>query len=318
MPNEAPESKRVLVVDDDQVLTSLLKEHMGARGFQIHSCSCTREAFSESKRLKPHFVLLDVMLGDGLGYQVARKLRMDPQLYRIPILYISSLGDEADRLLAFKHGGDEYLTKPFNLEQLLDKFKALERTSLRIATPDAATGLPGKEALQREVDRRLLRTEPTCLMLIGLGHVREWALARSERSADRAAAEVAKLLKQTLADMEVYETVLSHLGQSMFLLALAEDHVERVSHEFPKLSDPVRRALHAKEEIEQGYMVCSKHRGTFAGYPLLELTFSTISSSEFDFQNCNEMLKQCKKRYEEAEKQLHSRVFAIDQNKRPR
>jgi CheY-like chemotaxis protein len=318
MTTEATGSQNILVVDDDQAMTSLLRQHLKPHGYEVAACDCARKAVEEARRLHPRFVLLDVMLGDGLGYQVARKFRMDHELYRIPILFISCLGEEEDKTLALREGGDAYLTKPFNLEQILEKIHGLERTLKSIEERDALTGLPGVEALHREVDRKLSLHKPVGLMIVGLAHFREWCLAKSDRNTETGAPRMTAFLKQALADLEVYETTMSHLGQAIFLLALNEEDLDKVKHRLPKLFEAARRNFHTVDELEQGHVVCSKQVGTFEGHPLVELLAVGIRSSDFSFQSCYDMQMLCRRRYERAEHKTGGKVFAINQNKRPR
>jgi len=318
MSAQPQEATRVLIVDDDAQLTASLKSCLEQAQYSVRTCTSAREAFQDAKAERPAIVVLDVMLGDGLGYQVARQLRSDPQLYRTPILYMSSLGEEADKVLAFKQGGDEYLTKPFNLEQILGKLDSLKVTLSHIRAKDPVTGLPSREACLREADRRLLRGEPVSLLLFGLLHAVEWERSSDSRSMHDLARHCGAYVQHTLRNADIFECKVGHLGRAMFAIVTRQEDAATASDRLSKQFHYEHRHLHKPEEIDQDYFVCSKHRGTYAGYGLLSPISVVVNSSDFSFDSASQMLQQGRKRYEELEKAGRERVFAINQNKRPR
>lgn len=115
---------RVLVVDDDPALRELLRDYLGASGFQVDEASG-----GEQMRLRlaggvPDIVVLDIMLPGEDGLSLARTLRRDSNL---PILMLSARGDEIDRVVGLEVGADDYLAKPFSPRELLARIRALLR-----------------------------------------------------------------------------------------------------------------------------------------------------------------------------------------------
>src|SRR5581483_4312436 len=82
--------KRILIIDDDVVLSGLLKDHLSGQGFEVTSCARADEGFAKATTTEPHLIMLDLMLPDATGYQVCGKLRETPQTRAIPILMMSS------------------------------------------------------------------------------------------------------------------------------------------------------------------------------------------------------------------------------------
>ena len=124
---ESP-STRILVVDDEPNITSLITTALRYEGFEVASASNGREALNEVAAFRPHLVVLDVMLPDLDGFEVARRLRQEAR--RVPILFLTAKDATEDKIRGLTLGGDDYVTKPFSLEELLARIRAVLRRAL--------------------------------------------------------------------------------------------------------------------------------------------------------------------------------------------
>ena len=116
---------RVLVVDDEPNITSLVTTALRYEGFEVASAANGREALNEVASFRPHLVVLDVMLPDLDGFEVARRLRQEAR--RVPILFLTAKDATEDKIRGLTLGGDDYVTKPFSLEELLARIRAVLR-----------------------------------------------------------------------------------------------------------------------------------------------------------------------------------------------
>jgi DNA-binding response OmpR family regulator len=115
---------RVLIVDDDLRLASMVAEYLAARGFVAEHRKDASTGFSAAKSGDYDIVILDVMLPDGDGFDVCRRLRASSQ---VPILMLTARGDDMDRIVGLELGADDYLPKPFNPRELLARLRAILR-----------------------------------------------------------------------------------------------------------------------------------------------------------------------------------------------
>lgn len=120
---------RVLVVDDDPEVARSI-EIILRRNYQVQVFHSGVSAIQEARRHPPHLIILDVVMPGLNGLDTCLQLREDPLLEEIPILFLTALGRPEDRVAGFKVGGDDYLTKPFNLEELQLRIEAILRRSL--------------------------------------------------------------------------------------------------------------------------------------------------------------------------------------------
>jgi two-component system alkaline phosphatase synthesis response regulator PhoP/two-component system response regulator RpaA len=125
-------SARILIVDDDPEVAKSIKATL-RKHYQVFVVHSGVEALKEARRHRPDIIVLDIVMSGMDGLETCRQLRVDPALVDVPILFLTALGHPEDRVAGFLAGGDDYLTKPFNLEELRLRIKAI----LRRLTPTA-------------------------------------------------------------------------------------------------------------------------------------------------------------------------------------
>ncbi|MFD1446663.1 response regulator transcription factor [Oceanobacillus profundus] len=116
------ERPRVLIVDDEQDLCQLIKTSLTKEGFsEVNLAGTIEEGWKRFQAFEPNLVILDVMLPDGEGYDLCKRIR---EVSRIPILFLSAKSDEVDKILGLAIGGDDYITKPFSPKEMAYRVKA--------------------------------------------------------------------------------------------------------------------------------------------------------------------------------------------------
>jgi two-component system OmpR family response regulator len=145
---------RVLVVDDEQTLSELVGLALRYEGWEVRTAADGMSAIAAARDFRPDLVVLDVMLPDIDGLEVLRRLRAD--IERMPVLFLTARDDVSDRIAGLTAGGDDYVTKPFSIEELVLRLRALLRRSHLALTTDSATIIVGDLVLDedsREVRR---------------------------------------------------------------------------------------------------------------------------------------------------------------------
>jgi DNA-binding response OmpR family regulator len=116
---------KILIVDDDRGATDLIEQIMLSAGYQPSSVNESSKAMEVARSLSPDLILLDLMMPEPTGFQLCRMLRADPQFISTPIVIVTALDDSDSRLVAFGAGADDYVTKPIQLEELVQIIKVL-------------------------------------------------------------------------------------------------------------------------------------------------------------------------------------------------
>lgn len=115
--------KRILVVDDEMDLVETLRFSLEMEGYEVLTSYNGEEALQLARNNQPDLILLDVMLPKMDGYKVCRLLKFDARYKHIPILMLTAKAQEKDRITGQETGADEYITKPFEMEDLMKKIR---------------------------------------------------------------------------------------------------------------------------------------------------------------------------------------------------
>ena len=126
-----PEPLRVLVVDDEPSIVDVLCMGLRHHGYEVTVAGTGTDALQQARDWRPHAIVLDVMLPDMEGFDVARRLAA--QRIEVPILFLSARDDTADKVRGLTIGGEDYVTKPFSLEELVARLRAILRRSGAVA-----------------------------------------------------------------------------------------------------------------------------------------------------------------------------------------
>lgn len=120
----------LLLVDDEDHIRSMLEAALGFHGFDVTAVESGRAALAQAASMRPDVIVLDVMMPDLDGFEVCRRLRTDG--HTVPILFLTAKDDTEDKVRGLTLGGDDYLVKPFSLEELVARINALLRRSGRV------------------------------------------------------------------------------------------------------------------------------------------------------------------------------------------
>lgn len=166
-PNESLGLVEILIIEDHPDMIEILKEELTRHHYHVRVAADGETGLSEVERRPPDLIILDLMLPGLSGWEVCRMLKKDQKTQAIPLLILTALGDEADRIKGLESGADDYLSKPFSLRELIARMKALLRRRQmagQIKQADSyQTGPLAIDAERHEIrmGRRLLRLTRT-------------------------------------------------------------------------------------------------------------------------------------------------------------
>jgi two-component system OmpR family response regulator len=132
--SDGADGNRVLVVDDEPNIVEVISMALRYQGFSVETAATGREAVAAVSRFKPHLLILDVMLPDMEGFEVAE--RLGAQRAGVPIIFLTARDATEDKIRGLSGGGDDYMTKPFSLEELVARIRTILRRT-GAATPES-------------------------------------------------------------------------------------------------------------------------------------------------------------------------------------
>jgi len=118
-------AKKVLIVDDEDMVRGLVKESLREEGYELHEAANGGEALEKAKLIKPDLVILDLMMPDKWGYLVCDELKKDPDTSGAVIMFLTARGSAPSKKMAEKSRGDDFMVKPFSPAALREKVNEL-------------------------------------------------------------------------------------------------------------------------------------------------------------------------------------------------
>lgn len=163
-------SEKVLVIDDDPSILELIKINLEIQGYKVVAAEDAIKGMALLSQENPDLVVLDIMLPKLDGFTACQQIRADKNLKNIPILMLTAMSRIDDKITGFDAGADDYLTKPFEIGELIARTRALLRRSSRIKQLDQAN-LPNEilhsgditlmpESREAQIDNRIVRLTP--------------------------------------------------------------------------------------------------------------------------------------------------------------
>lgn len=128
----------ILVIDDDSIVAKSVELSLRHDGFQVSVANSGVDGLRLARRESPNLIILDIIMPGMDGYAVCRELRADPLLGDMPVLFLTARAKDEDKIEGFRAGGDDYLTKPFNIDELILRVKAIIRRNQPVRQEAAA------------------------------------------------------------------------------------------------------------------------------------------------------------------------------------
>lgn len=213
----AKEKSKILIIEDDLDVADMLNAYFRVQGYEVFTSNWGEDGIKAVAAIKPELVLLDIRLPDIDGYEVARRLRADRKTSNIPIIFLTEKRDRADRLQGLEIGADDYITKPFDVQELRLRVRnAIRRAGMDTLT-NPVSGLPEGDVVLEHV-RECVKKDNWAIMLVALQNMDAFRERYGFVAADDVIRAVSLLVNNTLRETGVQENFIGHLSPTDFLL----------------------------------------------------------------------------------------------------
>ncbi len=262
---------KILIVEDDLDVADMLNAYFRVQNYDVFTVNWGEDGVRAANTARPDLIILDIRLPDIDGYEVARRLRSDRKTNTIPIIFLTEKRDRADRLHGLELGADDYITKPFDVQEL----RLRVRNALRRATQDTLTNPVTGLAEGTVVEEKLndcLRKEGWGLLIVSLENLDLFREHYGFVASDDVMRAVSLMINNSMREAGGAEDFIGHLSPTEFLLTVAPGNAaameERVRTRLEQSLDyfyPIKdrdRAMSNKNRlaVHSGYLVASDER----------------------------------------------------------
>ncbi|MFH1562454.1 MAG: response regulator [Nitrospirota bacterium] len=270
----------VLVIDDDISILELLKNILVSQGYEVTLAQSGKEALEKLKEEIPHLIILDIMMPDMDGYEVCQRIRKNPTLKHLPIIMLSGKGDLADAIEGWRIGIDEYLVKPFNIEELTVIIKSvIYRTYLGIdANP--LTKLPGNNSIREEINKCIENKKNFAACFIDLDNFKAFNDNYGFDKGDDAIKLTAEVIINAVHKIGVEEDFIGHIGGDDFVVITYPDRVETICQEIIREFDETIPDFYPPQDQQQGYIISLNRKGEREEFPIMTISIGVVTNKK--------------------------------------
>lgn len=273
--------KTILVVDDDPFIATIICEALISDGYKIEKAADGEEALAKIEQLIPDLVIMDYMMPKMDGPQVCRKVKENPKIKHVPIIMVTAVADVKEKVQLLDSGAEDYIVKPFDLEELLARVKVILRRSNQLHVDvNSITKLPGNTAIAKEVEQRLKSGEKFAVCYVDLGNFKAFNDRYGFDSGNRVITELAKLMKRVVEDSDIQNCFLGHIGGDDFIAIMPAGYAEHFCVELINRFDYFIMAMYDPEDSKKGYILARNRQGEMMRFPIMRLRIAVVSNQK--------------------------------------
>jgi signal transduction histidine kinase/DNA-binding response OmpR family regulator len=272
------EAPRVLIVDDDPSIRLICREVLELGGYQVRDAGSANTALSEARRFRPDMIVLDVLMPGIDGYRTAEMIRADPAIGMAPIMFLSARGDTADKVRAFRSGAEDYMVKPFDAAELLARVaKALDRQARELgASP--TTQLPGADAIQAEIERRLRDGDTSAVACyLDLDNLKAFNDYYGYAKANAVIRQTGDVIRYVVQRAGGPGDFIGHIAGDDFVFITGGDRADAVCRQICERFDHLIRLYYDPADRERGSIETKDRFGVQRKFPIMSVSIAAIS-----------------------------------------
>lgn len=276
--------RKIMLVDDDPLIRRVVSNSLVASGFEVTAISAGRQALNQARSILPDLVLLDVNMPDIDGYQVCRALRADPQTATMPIIMLTAMDEPEAVVKGLNNGADDYITKPFNIEELLSRIQAHLRRSSREINASPLTTLPGNPTIEQIVRERIARRELFAVLYIDLTNFKPYNDEYGWLQGDLVIKQLARQIIQATRQFGGEDGFVGHIGGDDFVVVCAPDCAEPIAQYVIAKFDSTISQFYSKEDRERGYIPSFDRQGKPFNAPIVTVSIAVVTNRQRTFE----------------------------------
>jgi CheY-like chemotaxis protein len=202
---------RILVVEDDLDISKMLRIYFDSQGYEVLVANRGNDALEICRRKLPNVVVLDIQLPDIDGYEVCRQLRGNTRTSYVPIIFLTQKDERSDRIAGLELGADDYITKPFDIEELKLRVEGAIRRSKREALTHPVTNLPAGKLIEEQLKQIKDSSDPWRLLYFGIRNVNAFREVVGPIHVNEVLMFLADVMRETV---EMHGTMDDFIGQA--------------------------------------------------------------------------------------------------------
>jgi len=276
---------RILVVEDDFDISNMLRIYFSGQGYDVQVAPRGGDALALTRKQLPQLIVLDIMLPDMDGYTVCRELRQTTRTSHIPIIFLTQKDERSDKIAGLELGADDYITKPFDIEELKLRVKnAIDRVD-REKSMDPRSNLPSSKLIEEQL-RELMRTTETWSYIdLKINNFDAFQEVYGFVASTEVLRFLALLIGEVVDELGTPDDFVGHAGNDNFIVISYSSKAQQIRD---------RLVARFNDEVKQHYSFIDRDRGHIVldsgdQKPLMTLSSGMVSNATQSFADIREI-----------------------------
>jgi len=279
---------RLLIVEDDRDISNMLQIYFKGQGYEVDVALRGSTALDKTRQSLPNLIILDIMLPDIDGFEVCRILRTHTRTSHVPVIFLTQKDERSDKLAGLELGADDYITKPFDIEELrLRVQRAITRAEQQSLT-DPRSGLPAGRLIEEQL-RQIIRQKNWAYMDIRIKHFEPFKETYGFVAGDDVLRFTGMLIGEVLDELGTASDFIGHAGGDSFMIVTAVEVASAVRDRLKQRFAEEVLSHYNFLDREQGYIRIVNKDGKIEQSPLMKLAVGVVSPAEYQFADIREI-----------------------------
>jgi CheY-like chemotaxis protein len=279
---------RILIVEDDPDISNMLKIYFTAQNYDADTALRGSDALEKTRHVMPHLIVLDIMLPDIDGYTVCKTLRSTNRTSHIPVIFLTQKDERSDKLQGLELGADDYITKPFDIEELKLRVQNAIARSERESLTDPQSGLPSGKLIEDQL-RRNIRQKGWAFMDIRLNYYDAFKGVYGFIAANDVLRFTGMLLGEVVDEVGTTNDFIGHAGGDNFVVITTDQASQSIKKRLKERFDKEALTHYNFMDRQQGYVLAPDADGKMAQAPLMTLGVGVVSPSTHVYSDIREI-----------------------------
>lgn len=273
---------RILVVEDDIDTSDMLRAYFEAQGYEVMTAAWGNDALQVCQEALPDLIIQDIRLPDINGYEVINQLRQDMRTQHVPVIFLTEKRERGDRIAGLKLGAVDYITKPFDMQELRLRVRNAIRRARYESLVSPVTGLPGEKVVLERLDA-LLGEDNWAVMYIGVVGMEAFNEAYGFVAGDDVLRAVGLIISNVVDEAGSMDDFVGHVDMADFVLITVPSNIETLQE---KLIVRLKRAIsyfYPVKDRERGFIKLRDAAGNERQEPLMSVSFGVVAAGSNAF-----------------------------------
>jgi PleD family two-component response regulator len=279
---------RLLVVEDDIDIGNMLKIYFSGMDFDVDVAVRGADALDKTRQVLPHLIVLDIMLPDIDGYEVCRSLRTNMRTSHIPVIFLTQKDERSDKLQGLELGADDYITKPFDIEELKLRVQGAIRRSERESLTDPRSGLPAGRLIEDQL-RRIIREKGWALLDARVNNFEPFKDVYGFVAGDDVLRFTSMLIGEVVDELGTTSDFIGHAGGDNFIIITTEAKAETIKNRLKERFDHEVQTHYNFIDRQQGFVQAPAPDGTSVKVPFMTMSVGIVSPNLQSFSDIREI-----------------------------